>query len=538
MIKLCKTIFILIACIGNLPIHAQNKYGQQWLTGNYGTLLNFKNGNNPPSVRKIFNNGCYSGWALSNICDSATGNLLFTFNGVNIFDTLGNIMLNGSMLHPTDYMNQGGGGPVFPQSNIIIPKGGSLYYIFMPTYSVEVFLDADSNFLAPRCDILYASIVDMSKNNGLGEVVVRNKLIDTNTYLRTSGTSAVRHANGKDWWLVKQGIGSDLHYDTLTYKGAFRDSCIIYTYLVKSDTVEGPFIQRLNSANADYYWDYNSAQLSFSDDGSKIVACSALNMFYGDFDRCTGLVSDAKVLHVPKDSVIQFPGDTAHYITPYYPYLEGVTYSPDKKMIYITKALSVWQYEIGETDSSKAWCKVIKGTADKYIYDNNLGGMYNCNINLATNGKLYIGYGGNVAKTWSIINYPNLKDSACGACVECLAMLEGDLCNVPNMPNYNLGALLPASICWPLGIEPTADIANTISVYPNPAQDKVIFSFGQSLSKSQQLNVLNMQGQVVFSKQLPTGTMQYIMATDLPNGVYVVNVDEQSKRFVIMHGMR
>ncbi|MBK6331592.1 MAG: hypothetical protein IPF62_14270 [Bacteroidetes bacterium] len=39
--------------------------------------------------------------STSNICDSATGKLLFMCNGARIWDTLGNIMENGDSLMPT-----------------------------------------------------------------------------------------------------------------------------------------------------------------------------------------------------------------------------------------------------------------------------------------------------------------------------------------------------------------------------------------------------------------------------------------------------
>ena len=47
---------------------------------------------------------------------------------------------------------------------------------------------------------LYYSIVDLSYNNGLGKVISKNnKLLSGNM---ADGVSAVKHGNGRDWWII------------------------------------------------------------------------------------------------------------------------------------------------------------------------------------------------------------------------------------------------------------------------------------------------------------------------------------------------
>ncbi|MBK9637877.1 MAG: hypothetical protein IPO63_08675 [Bacteroidetes bacterium] len=48
---------------------------------------------------------------------------------------------------------------------------------------------------------LYYNIVDLKLQNGLGEVTQKNIQIDPSP--RNDGLMAVKHGNGKDWWLVK-----------------------------------------------------------------------------------------------------------------------------------------------------------------------------------------------------------------------------------------------------------------------------------------------------------------------------------------------
>ncbi|MBL0341590.1 MAG: hypothetical protein IPP71_11995 [Bacteroidetes bacterium] len=43
------------------------------------------------------------------------------------------------------------------------------------------------------------SIVDMNQNGGLGEVVQKNVLLQS--FNVVDGLSAVKHGNGRDWWV-------------------------------------------------------------------------------------------------------------------------------------------------------------------------------------------------------------------------------------------------------------------------------------------------------------------------------------------------
>jgi hypothetical protein len=47
---------------------------------------------------------------------------------------------------------------------------------------------------------LYYSIVDLKLNNSQGQVIQKNVLLDTSAIF--DGLTAVRHGNGRDWWLV------------------------------------------------------------------------------------------------------------------------------------------------------------------------------------------------------------------------------------------------------------------------------------------------------------------------------------------------
>jgi hypothetical protein len=521
---------------------AQNKYGQQWVSGTFGGVTSFNNNVGQPSFRNLYgiNKQHFFVFAPSNICDSATGSILFACNSSTIYDTLGNIMQGGGCFHATQEMNGGGSGgsssscngSYYYQSSIVIPKSNNQYYVFMPSFSQQIVNDYYNGVSWPRSDILYAQIVDMKLNGGLGAVAVRNKVIDTNTYLRTTGMTACRHANGKDWWLIKQGFGKYLKLDTTNIDDhpLGWDSTIVYTYLVKQDTVEGPFIQNL-PFNGNYEGVAGRGQISVSQDGSKIVFAHNYAMFFGDFDRCTGLVHNAKPLLVPIDSSLQMPNDTTIYYRPYYSVIEGVNFSNNNRFVYMSNGQQVWQYQIAEPDSAKAWCKVIKGPRDSL----NKGGQFS-NIGFAPDGRLYIssnGAGPNVK--WSIINFPDLKDSACGPCTECYAPVSFHnadvISNAPNMPNYNLGAL-PASACWPAAVKEPIK-SKGFSISQNPSHGECSIRFNVPLLKPSTISIYNMQGALLGAYIVGQGASQLNVPLPKAVGVYVVKVGDWVERVVV-----
>src|SRR6185436_1598045 len=86
------------------------------------------------------------------------------------------------------------GGASSTQSALIVqmPLSDSLYYIFTTGEQLAYGL--------------YYSIVDMSLQGGLGEVIVKNVLLDDQTCEKIT---AICHANGQDKWIVAHDWGNN-----------------------------------------------------------------------------------------------------------------------------------------------------------------------------------------------------------------------------------------------------------------------------------------------------------------------------------------
>jgi hypothetical protein len=106
-----KVLFLVIVMIITKCVNSQNKMGNIWVTGNRLLLTAEFNGIARPTIQ-IRNDSLGGGFPYyfassgSNICDSASGKLLFMSNAMRIWDSSGNIMLNGDSLQPLKIYTQ------------------------------------------------------------------------------------------------------------------------------------------------------------------------------------------------------------------------------------------------------------------------------------------------------------------------------------------------------------------------------------------------------------------------------------------------
>ncbi|MBK7969786.1 MAG: hypothetical protein IPK08_13060 [Bacteroidetes bacterium] len=112
------------------------------------------------------------------------------------------------------------GGLTF-QEQVIVPwpDSSSLFYIF----TAGIFTPYG----------FWYSVVDMSQNGGLGAVVQKN--VQLTTYQASDCVAAVKHGNGRDWWVFFR------RFDTVNDE--------YYRYLVSPTGISGPFIPK--------YWNHN-----------------------------------------------------------------------------------------------------------------------------------------------------------------------------------------------------------------------------------------------------------------------------------------
>jgi hypothetical protein len=274
MIRLKHLAVALIFCCASVTAQAQREQNN-WYFGK-GAGLNFSG----DSAKVVTNGRLYTEEGSATVSDKE-GNLLFYTNGVTIWNRNHKVMPNGNGLL---------GGNSSTQSALILPKPGSetIYYVF--TTAIQA-----------QSDGLRYSILDMAKDNGNGDLVYKNNFMIAPA---TEKLTAVRHNNGKDWWVIAHRWNSNAYM----------------TFLVTENGVETtPVMSNVGSVHGGP----NRKAIGYlkpSPDGNMLAAAlwnDDSNFELLRFDRKTGRISDP----------ILFKGFTEAY---------GIAFSPDGTKLYGT----------------------------------------------------------------------------------------------------------------------------------------------------------------------------------------------------------
>ncbi len=385
-------------------------------------------------------------------------------------------------------------GNLWYQENLIIPKpkNDSLYYLF------HIGVTHDYG--------LYYSVIDISQDSGLGSVIEKN--IQLRSEKAIDGINAIKHGNGRDWWLVFR--------DWQTFNNNY------YVYLITPDSIALNAIQSVGDTNKT-----NASLIQFNQKGDQILLVNVKGLIeLFDFDRCTGLITLNKIIE---------------HETIDYPYYFGCEFSPNGRFVYIvsedynntlTDSSHLYQFDLNATDVPSSKTNIYSFELPESPGE----------LKLAPDGKIYLSsndifagypYSDSVRnyinENLSVINKPDSLGTACNF-TSFSFYLGGKRTYVglPNNPNYDLGPD-SGSICdsLGLGVEILEHISqDNVVIFPNPFSNKISFYPLQSASEKISIAVFNNIGETVFEEETMLRD-QEIDLTKLTKGVYFLNVKNE-----------
>lgn len=289
--KLCRYIILFCFFLNNASAQFTDRY---WCFGD-SAAIDFRNLNNPVPATSILR----SRGTCASICDSS-GNLLFYASDphVDLWEN-GGVLKVGYIVNKNDQIMEGGDtlvGSSWYQEMIIVPDPGNINRFYL--FHIGVTSSLTPGF--------YYSVIDLNYNGGLGKVIQKN--IQLQTFPVCDGLAAVKHGNGRDWWVVLK------HW---YYSSPNND---FYSYLITPTGISGPFIQQIGTAQ----WT-NILRLKFTQDGSKLFQTSAWNLIEEfNFDRCTGQLSNPITIEQQDTTFSQMD------------YYWSCATSPDNSKLYIS----------------------------------------------------------------------------------------------------------------------------------------------------------------------------------------------------------
>jgi len=301
-----------------------------------------------------------------------------------------------------------------------VPDSNGLYYLFHKRFTL-LFNPTDAIF-----DKFYYSAIDMKQNGGKGRVVEKNRVLMSDT-MAWAEIAAVKHANGKDWWLVTPRRNSNQFY---IFK--FTSQGIVDTFQQTIGILPDPQGEWLG-------------QTAFSSDGSKLYRTYRYDpvMVY-TFDREAGVFTQFDT--IPFDYGDQLVGEI------------GCAVSPNSRFLYLGCRKFLYQFDLLASDISTSQTTVAEWDGFTTPFPTLF-----YQLQLAPDCKIY-GLAGGDTRYYHVIHNPDEPGLACNVEQRGVQFQTPTGASMPSFPNYRLGPIdNPGMPC-------TATVGTTQSVLPIPSK--------------------------------------------------------------------
>jgi hypothetical protein len=479
-----KTWVLFLLSALTVSLKAQEKYDYVWLFGYAPEMAHPKLGGsrldfNLPHLDTSSFFIPFRFQAISMISNSK-GGLLFYTNGCQIANADNQIMANGNGLNPgiehDIYCSFG-----YPRAQGVLslpwPDKEGKYLLFHTQFNQD---NSEVH------DLRYTTI-NMDTLDGLGAVVAKNQPLIVGEPLADMLT-AVRHGNGRDWWIIMPRTLSNTHY----------------LFLLTPQGIQGPFVRNFGEE-----WDYRyyRGHAVFSPDGKKYIRANPSNgLRITDFDRCTGEFSNPISIPLLGDSVD----------------ICGVAVSPNSRRLYLSTGFKLWQYDLDSSDVAAS--AQLVGEYDGFQSPFNTTFYQPM---LAPDGKIYMTCTNGV-DVLHIIHNPDAEGLACEFQQHGLSIPTYHAFMAPNFPHYRLYDV-PGSICDSLGIDapmvgtgaPILIEQKGMRLWPNPANDQIAIQL--SPESAGQITLMDISGKIWVRQTKAFGTELVTLQTEtIPVGIYIL----------------
>lgn len=494
----CYLCFALYLCCG------QNKQDYNWIigqdldddasTGITGLSLDF----NTNDIVKIRNKGLsFSGYCTS--ISNKDGSLLFYSNGCAIANSEHEVMPHG------DSLNRGEGffellwgndcinGYPGRQNIITLPDPGNpdgYYLLHMVKYKV-----LGSPTIVKR--LLY-TYIDMRLEGGLGDVTKVNQVLIDTVQIMESYLTAMRHSNGKDWWVLV--LNNEDNY--------------FFTLLITEEGIQHKAPQIIGSNR---HWNASGGGFSrFSPDGSKYAYFNVndeLHLY--DFDRTSGQLSNFQKVTV---------GDSEGSI------FAGHEWSPNGRFIYIVDGNQLYQVDTWEADIEADGIRLID------VYDGTLNPFTNSfeSLALGPDCKIYV-RPKNDTYSWHIIYRPDELGTDCRF-VQNAIHFPNPAGNgtLPNFPRFRVDEPDPCdpTITSVFGLPVT--YTKDLVTYPNPVSTLLTVEVPE---EEGQFVLRNMDGRVVYEEEVWAKDRIELDVSTFPTGIYQASYWTKDQKYVYVNGV-
>ena len=400
------------------------------------------------------------------------GNILFYTNGCYVANAMGDTMSNGDGINPGE-MHEWTcptSGYASPLGAMILqlPESPNLYYLF---HMGVKYGPARKLGFGP----FYYTVVDMSLDGGKGGVISKNNIVANGDF---EPFVAVRHGNGRDWWLVFPEYGTNKYHK----------------FLFSASGLQEEPLQLIGQALSCRY----IGSSAFSPNGIRYARQQHCGVVAMNFDRCSGQFSNDHFLPLPPNA---FGGG-------------GVAFSKDGNKLLVSTQLSI---QAADLTQAAPYLDTIVGSI------NIIGSSLHL-MQYGPDEKIYLSNLGR-DRFYHVVNTPDEQNI--GFQQRGLNIANFAVRTLPNYPNYRLYDI-PGSVCDTLGINapmvsttnPNPSSKEKIQIFPNPSTG-ILYWTGIADDAQTTVRIHDLLGNLIREQGDANGAVDL---GGVPDGLYFVSL--------------
>lgn len=454
----------------------------------YGTMLHFGTEVNiENNVEFAFDIG--TGTAM---ISDGEGNLQYYSAGCSIANAEHEIVPGADTLNPgwfyDNYCYNGFPYPQGNQSMLFLPFENKSYQL--------VYKYQNRTFLGPGMVVDISDTIFMA-NLSDGNLNYVNIAVFNDT-LSYGTMAAVRHANGKDFWVLTPHDSSDIYF----------------AIHISTDGVEE--IKEMQFSDV-LRRNHRGTIAKFSPDGVWYVGFEQnyleQSMKFFTFDRTKGELDYAFSLDHPEDASSL---------------VGGIEFSPSGRYLYVSTRFHIYQYDLEATDveGSKTLVAEYDGFSDPFPCTFHV-------MQLGPDCRIYINTS-NSQQWLHVIMYPDLPGTACEVRQHHIPLFYYHQISMPYFPNYRLGTGEPvcdSTMVLPTSIPIVYVPQGGLRVWPNPAHGRVWVGLSEALtSEAAYLMLYDLMGHPVWQQAYEGGDVISIDLLAFSPGIYVLQLQGRDGR--------
>ncbi len=435
-------------------------------------------------------------------------------------DSSGNLLIYASDPYPPSlagFLIQT--GAILNNQHQLIPNGdtivGRAWY-----HEITIVPDPDNDSIVYVFSLgvtsvygLYYSIVNIKANNGLGQVIQKNIMIMPDQ--QADCLTAVKHGNGRDWWVV----GRRLAFSLAQWNNEY------YVILITPNSISAPIFQSIGSINKSGF-----SRISLSPSGDTLLFTNAGQVIeYFHFDRCSGSLSNPVTIRPPA--------------TTYSDWTWSNEFSSDGRFIYTSTSkdtTQLFQYDLQSPNPL-----ATRVTLYQSIFPQYAGG----DVKRGPDGKIYFSIAyvntgvsypypdsvyNNYNMNLSVINSPDSLGMSCD--FQPYSFYLGGkrtYYGLPNNPDYFLGPKIGSPCDTITALSESSMQVKISKVYPNPNSGEFTINYFLPQGQTGLLEMFDQLGILVYKMHLPRYSyMQNIKLKPAAAGMYSVKITSNLKHII------